>query len=81
MVYLSENGCLFDPDLAIRDGAMWGMWCTWNGEFVVEDVVVYTLSERYTEESMLQKVYGHEAVLTLDELPDFKTYEIRKELK
>ena len=23
MVYLTENGCLFDPDLARRDGAMW----------------------------------------------------------
>ncbi len=81
MVYLSENGCLFDPDLAIRDGAMWGMWCTWNGEFVAGDGAFFTLSERYTEESMLKHVYEHEAVLTLDELPDFKTYEIRKELK
>ena len=24
MIVLSENGCLFDPDLALRDGAMWG---------------------------------------------------------
>lgn len=30
LVYMTENGCIFDPDLAIRDGAMWGMWNTWR---------------------------------------------------
>lgn len=81
MVYLSENGCLFDPDLAQRDGAMWGMWCTWQGEFVAKDIAVYALSEQYTEESMMQQVYEHESVITLDELPDFATYEIRENLQ
>ncbi|MCH5274602.1 MAG: beta-mannosidase [Lachnospiraceae bacterium] len=81
MVYLSENGCLFDPDLAVRDGAMWGMWCTWGGEFVAKDSAFNTLSEQYTEEFMIKQVYEHEAVITLDELPDFSTYKIRKELK
>lgn len=69
MVYMSENGCIFDPDLAIRDGAMWGMWCTWGGEFVAKDTAIYTLSEQYTEEEMLIKAYSHDAVITLDELP------------
>ncbi len=81
MVYLSENGCLFDPELARRDGAMWGMWCTWQGEFVAKDVAMYTLSEQYTEESMLQKAYEDEGVITLEDLPDFTTYEIRKDLQ
>lgn len=76
MVYLSENGCLFDPELAKRDGAKWGMWCTWNGEFVVQGNSS-SLSEQYTEKSMLVKAYGDESVVTLDELPDFSTYEIR----
>lgn len=80
MVYLSENGCLFDPDLARRDGAMWGMWCTWQGEFVAKDIAVHTLSEQYTEADMLKKVYEDEDVITLDELPDFSTYKIRKGL-
>ncbi|MDE6064284.1 MAG: beta-mannosidase, partial [Lachnospiraceae bacterium] len=35
LVYMTENGCIFDPDIARRDGAMWGMWCTWSGEFAV----------------------------------------------
>ncbi|MGN1148434.1 MAG: glycosyl hydrolase, partial [Lachnospiraceae bacterium] len=81
MVYMSENGCLFDPDLARRDGAMWGMWCTWQGEFVAKDTSIFSLSEQYTEESMLQKVYEDEDVITLEDLPDFATYEIRTDLQ
>lgn len=80
MVYLTENGCLFDPDLARRDGAMWGMWCTWSGEFVARDTSLFQLSEQYTEESMLKKVYEDEDVITLEDLPDLKTYKIRKGL-
>lgn len=77
MVYLTENGCVFDPDLALRDGAMWGMWGTWQGEFVRKtSAMTPKLSEQYTEEYMLKKAYNHEAVLTLDEMPDLKTYPI-----
>lgn len=78
LVYLTENGCVFDPELAVRDGAMWGMWCTWSGEFVAKDTAIFTLSEQYTEESMLQKAYADENVLSLEDLPDLTTYEIRK---
>lgn len=76
MIVLSENGCLFDPDLAIRDGSMWGFFATWGGEFVTKSATINFLSETYTEKHMVQKVYNHEKVLTLDELPDLKTYEI-----
>ncbi len=81
MVVLSENGCLFDPDLAIRDGAMWGFWCTWGGEFVAKNTAIHSYSEQYTELEQLKKVYEHENVITLDELPDLKSYPIRDELK
>ncbi len=74
MVILSENGCLFDPDLAIRDGSMWGSFSTWGGEFVTKNSQLLLLSEQYTEEDMLKKVYGHEHVITRDELPDLKAY-------
>lgn len=74
MIVLSENGCLFDPDLALRDGAAWGFFATWNGEFVTKSKTLYKYSEQYTEKSMLQKVYGHERVITRDELPDLKAY-------
>lgn len=78
MVVLSENGCLFDPDLGIRDGAMWGFFATWSGEFVLANNKMNRLSEKYTEEEMVKKVYGHEAVITFSELPDLKTYPIRE---
>jgi mannan endo-1,4-beta-mannosidase len=77
MIVLSENGCLFDPDLAIRDGAMWGFFATWSGEFVSKAGGLNIYSEQYTDKEMLKKVYAHEKVLTLDELPDLKTYEIK----
>ncbi len=77
MVVLSENGTMIDPDLAVRDRAMWGFFCTWNGEFVLEDGVRKTYSERYTDAKMLTKVYNSDVVVTRDELPDLKTYPIK----
>lgn len=74
MIYLTENGCLFDPDLAKRDGAMWGMFGTWGGEFVLKNSSLNVLSEKYTEESMVKKVYSDPAVVKYSDLPDLKTY-------
>ena len=71
MIALSENGCLFDPDLAFRDNSLWSWFCTWSGDFVMKNG---TLSEEYTEAAMFDKVYNHTRVITLDELPDLKTY-------
>ncbi len=77
LVYLTENGCIPDPDLLVRDGAMWGMWATWQGEFVRKTAALTPkLSEQYTEEYMMKKAYDHEAVITLDEMPDLKAYPI-----
>lgn len=80
MVVLSENGCVFDPELAIRDGAMWGFWCTWGGEFTAKSTAIFTYSDQYTEEDALKRFYEHEAVITLDEVPDLSAYPIRDEL-
>lgn len=77
MTVLSENGCVPDPELMERDGAMWGFFCTWSGEFVVSEADDLALSEQYTEEAMLKKAYDSELVITLDELPDLKNYPIR----
>ena len=74
LIVLSENGCLFDPDLAIRDGSMWGFFCTWGGEFVVTSPTFNDLSEQYTEAWMVRKVYAHPAVIKRADLPDLKTY-------
>lgn len=74
MVVLSENGCLFDSELAFRDGATWGFFCTWSGEYVVRDGTVNEYNSRYTEESVLKRVYGDIRVVTREDLPDIKTY-------
>ena len=76
MIVLSENGVLFDPDLAIRDGAMWGFFATWGGEFVLKSDKLSVYSEQFTETAMLKKVYAHESVLTLEDLPDLKNYPV-----
>lgn len=79
MIILSENGTMFDPDLAIRDGSMWGSFCTWGGEFVTGNSSVLTWNDQYTEKDMLKKIYGHEHVITRDELPDLKSYPLAGE--
>jgi mannan endo-1,4-beta-mannosidase len=73
IIAMTENGCLFDPELAARDNAMWSYFGTWEGEFLTLNNT-YTLSEKYTETKMLIKVYTSKKVITLDELPDLKTY-------
>jgi len=70
MVVLSENGSLVDPELAKRDGAMWGYWCVWNGDFAT--------TEQFTTFEMLKRVYNSEYVMTLEDLPDLKTYPINR---
>lgn len=81
MVVMSENGCVFDPMLAVRDGAMWGFWCTWCSEFVAKDIAINSYSEQYTEKEKLKEFYNNEVVITLDEIPDLTTYPIREELQ
>lgn len=76
MIVMSENGCLFDPELAERDGAWWGFFCTWQREFVRKGEVGTLYSEQYTEKYMVEKVYGDERVITRSELPDLTTYPV-----
>ena len=74
IVAMTENGCLFDPDKAVEDDAMWSYFGTWGGEFVSDSDTLNVYAETYTEKDMLEKVYNHERVITRDELPDLKTY-------
>ncbi|MCL1806616.1 MAG: beta-mannosidase [Oscillospiraceae bacterium] len=68
MLVLSESGFLPDPDICVRDGAMWGFVAPWTGEFI---------SERMIEREMLLHFYNHERVVTLERLPDLHTYPMR----
>ena len=81
IVTLSENGCLVDPELAVRDNAMWSYFGTWSGEFVVEDSTLIVYDDTYTDKEMLKKVYNHENVITRDELPVLSEYEMAPERK
>lgn len=80
LVVLSENGCVPDPSLLKRDGAMWGFWCTWSGEFTAKNTAVYAYSDEYTEKDKIKEFYESEIVLTPEELPNLKEYPIREGL-
>jgi mannan endo-1,4-beta-mannosidase len=75
IITLSEAGVVPDPDKMYSDRICWSWFATWNREFVI-DVNSRKYSEEYTEKALLKKVYNHEKILTLDELPDLKTYPI-----
>ena len=77
MVVLSENGTMIDPELSVRDRAMFGFFAVWSGEFVITDSVRKAYSEQYTQLDMLKKVYTSEYVITRSELPDLHNYPIR----
>jgi mannan endo-1,4-beta-mannosidase len=62
MVALGENGPLPDPDLMKAADARWTWFNTWNNDFIT--------TEKYSTNAHKKKVYQHELVLTLDELPD-----------
>jgi mannan endo-1,4-beta-mannosidase len=67
MVTMSENGSLVDPDLLVQSRAYWSWFTLWSG-------AEYVMTEEWNELSMLRKVYDSEYVLTLDEIPDVRTY-------
>jgi mannan endo-1,4-beta-mannosidase len=69
----TENGAMFDPDAAFNEGTRWAYFGTWNGEFAIKNS---QLSDQYTTFEMWDKIYTSERVLTLDELPDLKSWPI-----
>ncbi len=79
IIALTENGCIPDPDLLMRDQVMWAWWCTWSGDFVLETPGFNKYGEKYTEQSMLKKAYRHELVYTRKTLPDIREYPWRDE--
>ena len=70
MIVLSENGTMPDPDLMQRDGTLWGFFATWSGDFVVRG---NGLSNAYTNEDVLQRIFRSDLVITRDEMPDIRT--------
>lgn len=63
---LTENGCIFDIDSAVSINALWCWFMTWGGEFTVNGS---NYSEKYTEKSVIKKMYASKYSLTLGTLP------------
>ncbi|WP_447001852.1 glycosyl hydrolase [Saccharothrix isguenensis] len=65
LVALGEVGSIPDPDLVRAYEARWSWFVTWSGSFIQDGVT--------NPRDFVQRVYDHANVITLDELPDFKT--------
>ena len=73
IIGLSENGAIPDPDRMYADNACWSFFITWNDLFMVDQGSKY-ISDEYNTLSHVLKVYHHDRVITLDELPDLTKY-------
>lgn len=63
LISMAENGAIPDPDLLQAYHAYWNMFVTWND-----------FHQSANSNEHLNHVYHHDFVITLDDLPDFKTY-------
>jgi mannan endo-1,4-beta-mannosidase len=59
---LHENGHIPDPDQLWQKKLYWSWFMTWHTEYI---------EKKYNPEDYLKKIYEHELVITLDELPSF----------
>ncbi|MBR1764191.1 MAG: beta-mannosidase [Ruminococcus sp.] len=77
IIALTENGVIPDPDATFADGSRWSWFATWNGEFCINGD--FELNSDYTPLETWVKIYNSDRVLTLDELPDLKSYPLDTE--
>ncbi|MDY7224696.1 glycosyl hydrolase [Halalkalibacterium halodurans] len=64
LIAIAENGPIPDPDLLQLYHANYSWFATWNGDIL----------RNQNSEEHLRKVYNHDYVITLDKLPNLKTY-------
>lgn len=62
---LTENGSIPDPDLLVKDQAKWAFFCTWCGNFVLDNKV--------NPSNYLARVYRNPYVVSRDTLPFFQS--------
>jgi mannan endo-1,4-beta-mannosidase len=67
MITLSETGSFPDVDKLIADEAPWSFFMPWYGDFV--------RNAKYNSLDLWKKMFAHDYVLTLDEMPNLKLYE------
>ncbi|NLG26079.1 MAG: beta-mannosidase [Clostridiales bacterium] len=73
LIAMTENGAVPDIDAMYAEGARWLYFCTWGGDFVF-DRAERAYSEKTTSAERMIYTFQHPDVVTLDELPDLKTY-------
>lgn len=74
MVAMSENSNIPDPDNMTADNARWLWFVVWNDVDTAEGVTSssnFWTGEYYNTNAHKSKVYNHDRVITLDELPNF----------
>jgi hypothetical protein len=80
MVALSENGAIPDPDQCIGDNALWSWFMTWNDGYGSVQGQTHEnnfwTGEYHNTQAHKEKVYHHNAVITLDKLPDLTVYPV-----
>lgn len=62
LVAVTENGSIPDPDITKQYGANWSWFMTWEGDYLIDG--------KHNSQDMLNKIFNHPDVITLDELPD-----------
>lgn len=73
MIALAENGPIPHPEKLFLQRVGWSWFCTWSGDFITDGLTNTT--------SHIQQVYGHEYVITLDEIGDIQEILSALELK
>ena len=66
MVTISECGSIPDADNLVKDGAAWSYFMPWYGDFV--------RSSTYNSLDLWKKMFASDYVITLDEMPNLRTY-------
>lgn len=72
IIALSECANSPSPDNMLRDKAMWSWYGVWSGDYIMNSFG--ELSETYTTKQQLINSYCHENIITLEQLPDLRTW-------
>lgn len=70
LVTMSENGPIPDPDLLISQKVPWSWFMTWNDGDKNNPADDFFSGPKFMDDAFKKRVYNHDYVLTLDELPN-----------
>ena len=73
IITISESGSFPDVDNLINDSAGWSWFMVWNGQ--------YTRDSTYNSLDLWKKMFASDYVITLDEMPNIRTYTSTSQIK